>query len=56
MINMLSDIDILKEKLDKLIQKEAPYTDIYHLSCEIDELLVDYYKRQDYIKELILRK
>ncbi len=53
---MLSNIDILKEKLDKLVDQNAPYSDIYHLSCKIDELLVDYYSGQDYIKELILRK
>lgn len=53
---MLSNIDILKEKLDKLVDQNAPYLDIYHLSCKIDKLLVDYYSGQDYIKGLILRK
>lgn len=51
---MLSEIDVLKEKLDKMIQQESPYSDIYHLSCEIDNLLVEYYSNQEYLKDLIL--
>lgn len=51
---MLSEIDILKEELDRMVQKEAPYSDIYHLSCKIDKLLVDYYSNQEYIKGLFL--
>lgn len=53
---MLSDIDILKEKLDKLVREDAPYSDIYHLSCKIDKLLVAYYSDQEYIKYLVLGK
>lgn len=51
---MLSEIEILKEKLDRMIQQESPYSDIYHLSCKIDKLLVEYYSEQEYFKDLIL--
>lgn len=51
---MLSEIDILKEKLDNMILNEAPYSEIYHLSCKIDKLLVEYYSYQDYLKDLVL--
>lgn len=51
---MLSEIDILKEELDRMVQKEAPYSDIYHLSCKIDKLLVDYYAKQENVKKLFL--
>lgn len=53
---MLSEIDILKEELDRMVQKESPYSDIYHLSCKIDKLLVDYYSKHECIEKLFLRK
>lgn len=51
---MLSEIDILKEELDKMILNESLYSDIYHLSCRIDKLLVEYYSTQEYVKNLFL--
>ncbi len=51
---MLSEIDILKEKLDEMILNESPYSDVYHLSCKIDKLLVEYYSSQEYFKDLVL--
>ncbi|MBR5227424.1 MAG: Spo0E family sporulation regulatory protein-aspartic acid phosphatase [Clostridia bacterium] len=53
---MLDNINLLKEKLDLLLKSNASYDEIYAISKKIDELLVDYYKSQDDIKELVLRK
>lgn len=39
------EIDTLKEKMEKQISENRPYDEIYKTSVEIDELLVEYYKR-----------
>lgn len=41
---LLNDIDKLKIKLEKQIQDQESYDEIYKTSVEIDELLVEYYK------------
>lgn len=40
---MQNNINVLKEKLDILINKKAPYEEIYSISREVDKLLVKYY-------------
>lgn len=49
---MIEEINLLKEKLDLLIEKGAPYEEIYKLSCIIDKKLIVYYGSQEYIKGL----
>lgn len=40
---LLDDIDKLKLKLEKQIEDNEPYEEIYKTSVEIDKLLVKYY-------------
>lgn len=40
---LLDDIDKLKLKLEKQIENNEPYEEIYKTSVEIDKLLVKYY-------------
>ena len=37
-------IKILREKLNKSIEKDEEYKKIYKISVELDELIVKYYK------------
>lgn len=41
---LLNNIDKLKIKLEKQIQDQESYDEIYKTSVAIDELLVEYYK------------
>lgn len=56
MVKLLNNINVLKEKLNSLLDTNASYEEIYTLSAKIDKLLVDYYFSQDEIKELVLGK
>lgn len=40
---IIDEINKLKEKLEKQIEDNAPYSEIYKTSVEIDKLLVKYY-------------
>ena len=39
------NIDTLRLKLNKLIENGASYEDIYKVSTELDEHIVDYYEK-----------
>jgi|GEM_PF-1205367 len=43
----------LREKLDELINSNADYESIYHVSTELDKLILDYYKESN---EMVLKK
>lgn len=43
---MLSEINILREKLEKQLISNASYDDIYDTSIKIDKLLVEYYAKE----------
>ncbi|WPX09540.1 Spo0E family sporulation regulatory protein-aspartic acid phosphatase [Anaerocellum danielii] len=43
----------LREKLDELINSNADYDSIYHVSTELDKLILDYYKERN---EMVLKK
>lgn len=43
-INMLDEINVLREKLDRQVQENASYDDVLKTSRQIDKLLVEYYK------------
>ncbi|WAM34393.1 Spo0E family sporulation regulatory protein-aspartic acid phosphatase [Caldicellulosiruptor morganii] len=43
----------LREKLDELINSNADYDAIYHVSIELDKLILDYYREQN---ELVFKK
>jgi len=43
----------LREKLDELINNNADYESIYHVSTELDKLILDYYKEQN---EVVFKK
>ncbi|WP_039765308.1 MULTISPECIES: Spo0E family sporulation regulatory protein-aspartic acid phosphatase [unclassified Caldicellulosiruptor] len=43
----------LREKLDELINSNADYDAIYHVSTELDKLILDYYKEQN---EVVFKK
>jgi len=43
----------LREKLDELISSNADYDAIYHISTELDKLILDYYKEQN---EVVFKK
>ena len=45
MIN--EEIEALKSELNELIDKNAPYDEVYRLSKQIDEYIVEIYKEQD---------
>ncbi len=45
MIN--EEIEALKSELNELIDKNAPYDEVYRLSKQIDEYIVEFYKEQD---------
>lgn len=38
-------IDILRKKLNKLIENKSDYSEIYKLSVELDELILEYTKK-----------
>ncbi|MBQ8299944.1 MAG: Spo0E family sporulation regulatory protein-aspartic acid phosphatase [Clostridia bacterium] len=40
-------IEALKCKLNELIEKDAPYEEVYKLSKLIDEYIVEFYKEQN---------
>lgn len=42
-------IEALKSKLNELIEKDAPYEDVYRLSKQIDEYIVEFYKEQNVV-------
>ena len=50
---MLEEIDMLREKLDEQVLKNAPYEDILFTSKEIDYLLIKYYSDMDNFKKAI---
>lgn len=39
-------IEALKNELDNLIETDAPYDEVYKLSKQIDEYIVEYYKEE----------
>lgn len=41
---MMKKIDLLREKLDKLIQNGAPYEEVYAVSTQLDKYIVKYYE------------
>ena len=42
---MLNDeICILRDKLNKSIEEDADYEEIYKISVELDELIAEYYR------------
>ncbi|ADL42009.1 hypothetical protein COB47_0696 [Caldicellulosiruptor obsidiansis OB47] len=43
----------LREKLDELINSNADYESIYHVSTELDKLILDYYKEKN---EVVINK
>ena len=46
MIEMLNDeICRLRDKLNKSIEENASYEEIYKISVELDELIAKYYKK-----------
>lgn len=42
---MLNKINALREKLEKQLLEEEPYEEILNTSREIDQLLVEFYKK-----------
>ncbi len=48
---ILDDINILKQKLEKQIDTNEPYEEIYKTSVEIDKLLVEYYSSLNDVKK-----
>ena len=42
---LVEEIHILKEKMEKQIVENRPYSEIYETSVAIDELLVKYYEK-----------
>ncbi|MBR6613445.1 MAG: Spo0E family sporulation regulatory protein-aspartic acid phosphatase [Clostridia bacterium] len=51
MNNMLNKINILREKLERQLLEEKPYNEVLKTSREIDELLVEFYKKETPIKD-----
>ncbi len=51
MNNMLNKINILREKLERQLLEEESSDEILKTSREIDELLVEFYKKEIPIKE-----
>lgn len=49
---IIEEINKLRQHLDSLIISKAPYVQIYSVSSQIDELLVDYYKQETISKNL----
>ena len=46
MIEMLNDeICNLRDKLNKSIEENASYDEIYRISVELDELIAEFYKK-----------
>jgi len=46
MIEMLNDeICKLRDKLNKSIEENESYDEIYRISVELDELIADFYKK-----------
>ena len=43
---IIDEIDALKGELDELIEKNAPYEEIYEKSRVIDEYIVKFYKEE----------
>lgn len=43
----------LREKLEEMINSNADYDSIYHISTELDKLILDYYKEKN---EVVLKK
>lgn len=45
---MLKDkIECLREKLDNLVVKNAPYEEIYKLSQQLDKYIAEYYREEE---------
>lgn len=40
-------IETLKEKLNDLIERDAPYIEVYNLSREIDGYIAQYYRERE---------
>lgn len=49
---IIEDINKIRDELDRLIISNAPYEQVYNVSSQIDQLLVDYYKQQAISKNL----
>lgn len=39
-------IETLREKLDNLIQSNAPYDEVYRVSKELDKYIAEYYREE----------
>ncbi len=48
---LIEDITKLKDKLEKQVANNEPYSDIYETSVKIDKLLVEYYQKYGLSKE-----
>ena len=48
---LVDEINILKKKLERQIEKDDSYDRIYETSVMIDELLVAYYREYEGIKK-----
>lgn len=45
---MLKDkIECLREKLDNLVVKNAPYEEIYKVSQQLDKYIAQYYREEE---------
>ena len=42
-----TEIDKVRIKLNDLIRNNANYSEIYKVSVELDELITDFYERQE---------
>ncbi len=45
-ISIAKEIEILREKLNKLLKEEVDYNKIYKVSVELDELIFKYSNQQ----------
>ncbi|WP_084757959.1 Spo0E family sporulation regulatory protein-aspartic acid phosphatase [Defluviitalea phaphyphila] len=53
MNTIYGEIDILRERLNNLIEKEEDFEEIYKLSTELDQLILNYYADNDYGNEYL---
>ena len=49
MINMLEEINMLREKLENQILNNEPYDMVLATSREIDTILIDYYNHENMV-------
>ena len=52
-INMLEEINVLREKLEEQVLENASYEEVLHTSEEIDNLLIKYYNSINTFKVLV---